>query len=167
LLIDKAIQEWHPVAGDMGANLAIPLNIRSMILVKTKRKSEAAATARAVLELIAMPEGVSGPLRPQLLASAAAVLSLSDLPKEAAIPSRQAVELAWKQLRSDDPSLGRIYSIYARILRQLKRKAEARDYEERAKRIDGVTADKSIRHVVDISELKKRHGPADRPLARK
>lgn len=144
----------------LGSTQTIPvLNNLGLLYVKLGRDAE----AKAFLErAVAIAESHPGPARPALVKSLGNLGVLNYRMYGPAQPEpcfRRALEIAHETKGVQLPVVGRISANYAMVLRELHRKAEAKEMDRRAKAIRASFASENqLGHTVDVAELaaKKR-----------
>jgi tetratricopeptide (TPR) repeat protein len=153
-LCGRVIRMSEPASGAGDATLAVPMNLLSMSLVKLGQRGEALSVVSRMVALLGVQESLPPLYRARILSSGADLLLLLNRPSEAEAPAKLAVEIADQILEPQHPLLAAILSTHAHVLRRLHRNLEAKELEERARRIASAARDSSLSpHVVDIHEL--------------
>ena len=138
--------------------MATTLSHLSSLCIRRKAYADAESYAHQAISSLTSRYGPNHPEIVRDLHNLAMIYASTDRPSEAEKALLQAFPIIKATFGPDDVSVGQLSATYAKVLRQLGRKEEAKVMRQRAEEIARATEDpaKPGRYVVDVQSLMKR-----------
>ncbi len=149
-----AIMKRHPEGRE--PQIAVAANSLAMILVGLKRYAEAEALVEESLEVSEKRIGGEDLVTGALLASLGALRLRRHQDAEAERLLARSLKIYERTLGGEHPEIVSVSLVYAQALRRLDRRAEAREYERRARAIQMSRGVEDAPQVVDAQALARR-----------